>query len=143
MAPGKGRRRTTDPRLRDRRRIAEVLEALRGQDLTRPEMEDRLRPLRQMGDQVVPVLLEQFEEGDEEMLFVAACALKVLNDRQVVEPLTRLLRSSRVDDLAKGLILSLLEHYGLDVHNPAVVGTAIDIESILSEGADRSPDDRK
>jgi hypothetical protein len=45
-----------------------------------------------------------------------------------VEPLIALLRSPEVGDLAKALILNVLEKYGLDVDDPELLGLAINLE---------------
>ncbi|MBI4842137.1 MAG: hypothetical protein HY803_13895, partial [candidate division NC10 bacterium] len=76
----------------------------------------------------IPVILEQFIQADETLLAVATQALKAWGDPRPVEPLIALLRDPAVGDLAKALILTVLETYGLDVSDPELLGLAIDLE---------------
>ncbi|HZY30219.1 MAG TPA: hypothetical protein VFF86_01120, partial [Candidatus Methylomirabilis sp.] len=76
-------------------------------------------------------LLRQFESDDEEGLALATSALKALDDRSLIPRLLKLLRAPQVGDLAKGLILNLLEHYGFDTRDPSLVGASISLEEAL------------
>ncbi len=109
-------------------RIRERLEELRGRDLRDAEVEAEVRQLLAAGEAAIPVLLEQFTQEDETLLAVATRALKTWGDPRPVEPLIALLRDPAVGDLAKALILNILETYGLDVDDPGLLGLAINLE---------------
>jgi hypothetical protein len=104
------------------------LQELRGQDLTKAEVEAEVRRFLAAGPAAIPVLLEQFFEEDEALLAVATQTLKAWGEPRPVEALLGLLRNPGVDALAKGLILIILEHYGLDVDRPEISGLAINLE---------------
>ncbi|MBI2164747.1 MAG: hypothetical protein HYU32_11670 [candidate division NC10 bacterium] len=109
-------------------RIRERLEELRGRDLRDAEVEEEVRQLLAAGEAAIPVILEQFTQEDETLLAVATRALKTWGDPRPVEPLLALLRDPAVGDLAKALILNILETYGLDVDDPGLLGLAINLE---------------
>lgn len=108
--------------------VWEWLERVRGRDLTNPEVEAEVQRLLAVGERALPILLEQFTSEDETLLAVATQTLKAWGEPRPVEPLLRLLRDPEVDDLAKGLLLTILEHYGLDVNSPEVLGLEINLE---------------
>ncbi|MBI4839838.1 MAG: hypothetical protein HY803_01970 [candidate division NC10 bacterium] len=110
------------------RQARERLEELRGQDLTDAEVDAEVRQLLAAGEAAIPVILEQFIQEDETLLAVATQALKAWGDPRPVEPLIALLRDPAVGDLAKALILTVLETYGLDVDDPELLGLAINLE---------------
>lgn len=113
--------------------IRERFEALRGRDLTEAEVEAEVQRLLRMGDPAIPVLLDQFADGDETLLAVATQTLKAWGEPRPVEPLIGLLRDPGVGDLAKALILNILEKYGLDVDDPKLLGLSIDLEDYRVE----------
>ena len=115
--------------------IREWLEGLRGRDLTDAEVEGAVQRLLQFGPAAMPILLEQFTAEDEALLAVATQALKVWENPDPVQPLLDLLRQPAMGDLAKALILNVLEHRGLDVDDPAVLGLAINLEEYLGDAA--------
>ena len=108
--------------------IRERLEGLRGQDLRDAEVDAEVRQLLAVGEAAIPVLLEQFTQEDETLLAVTTQALKAWGEPRPVEPLIALLRDPAVGDLAKALILTVLEKYGLDVNDTELLGLGIDLE---------------
>ena len=115
-----------------RERLAEV----RGRDLTNAEVDAAAQQLVAMGEPAVSILLEQFMDEDETLLAVATQTLKAWPEPRPVEPLIRLLRNPEVSDLAKALVLNILERYGLDVDDPEVFGLAIDLEEYQVDSSD-------
>ena len=113
--------------------IREWLEELRGKDLTDGEVEAAVQRLLAAGESAMPVLLEQFRTEDEALLAVATLALKLWGLPDPVKPLLDLLKSPEISDLSKALILNVLEHRGLDVDDPAVLGLAINLEEYLPD----------
>ena len=115
-----------------------LLEELSGLALSPDALRRRLRPLLDYRADVIPWLLRQFESEDEGRLAFATSALKVIDDPSLVPLLLKLLRSSNVDDLAKGLLLNLLEHYGLNIHDPSLISASVDLrEAFRGPGAPR------
>jgi len=115
-----------EERLKDDRH--ERMEELRGKDLTDAEVEVEVQRLLAVGGPAVPVILDLFIDGDETLLAVASQTLKSWGEPQPVEQLLELLRDPNVSDLAKALILNVLEKYGLDVDDPELLGLGIDLE---------------
>lgn len=116
--------------------IREQLEAFRGRDLSDAQVEAEVRHLLAAGEVAIPVLLEQFKEEDETLLAVATQTLKAWGEPRPVEPLIRLLRDRDVGDLAKALILNILEEYGLDVDRPELLGLSINLEEYAPDSGD-------
>jgi HEAT repeat protein len=125
---------------RAREEIRERFETLRGKDLTDAEVDAEVRYLLAAGDPALPVILAQFMDQDETLLAVATQTLKVWGEPRPVEPLLALLRNPGVDDLAKALILNILERYGLDVDGPEVLGLSIDLGEYPVGSADAEDD---
>ncbi|HYL79270.1 MAG TPA: hypothetical protein VEU07_00570, partial [Candidatus Acidoferrum sp.] len=69
----------------------------------------------------------------ETLLAVATLAFEEWEHPDPVKPLLDLLKNPEVGDLAKALILNILEHRGLDVDDPAVLGLAINLEEYLPD----------
>ncbi len=109
-------------------RIRERLAELRGKDLRDAEVEAEVHHLLAGGETVLSILLEQFREEDETLLAVATQALKGWGEPRPVAPLLALLQDPGVGDLAKALILNILEWYGLDVDDPNLLGLGINLE---------------
>ena len=78
----------------------------------------------------LPLLLREFEGGDEEGLALATSTLRAMDDPSVVPLLLNLFRSAHVGDLAKGLLLILLEHFGFDIHDPSLIGASLDFQDV-------------
>jgi HEAT repeat protein len=113
---------------RMREQIREQFDELRGRDLADAEVDAEARRLLAIGEPAIPIILEQFRDEDETLLAVATQALKAWAEPRPVEPLIALLRNPAVGDLAKALILNVLEKYGLDVDGPELLGLSIDLE---------------
>ncbi len=111
--------------------IREWLQGLRGRDLTDREVEAAAERLRGAGAAALPVALEVFTEEDEALLAVATQALKGWTDPSPVEQLLALLKRPDINALGKALILTILEHHGLDVDSPEVLGLGINLEEYL------------
>ncbi|MBI3781027.1 MAG: hypothetical protein HY278_08240 [candidate division NC10 bacterium] len=111
--------------------LAEVLEELKRLDLGPEALRQRLRPFLDRRAEAMPLLLRQFEGEDEAGLALATSALRAMKDPSVVPLLLKLLRSPHVGDLAKGLLLNLLEHYGFDTRDPPLIGASIDFRKVL------------
>ena len=107
--------------------LRERLEELRGKDLTDAEVEVEVQRLLAVGGPAVAVILNLFTDGDETLLAVASQTLKSWGKPRPVEQLLKLLRDPDVGDLAKALILNVLEKYGLDVDDPELLGLGIDL----------------
>jgi len=107
------------------------LKKLRGLDLDPEEIAQHLRPFLDRRKEAIPVLLQQFESEDEEGLSFAASTLRAMDDPSPVPHLLKLLRSPHVSDLAKGLLLNLLEQYGFDIHDPSLIAASIDLRELL------------
>lgn len=110
------------------------LEELRGLDLIDHQVEQAVQHLLKSGEAAVSILVEQFGDEDETLLAVATQGLKAWPTSSPVEPLLGLLRSPAVGDLAKALILSVLEHHGLDVDDPEIFGLGINLEDYPLKG---------
>jgi hypothetical protein len=113
--------------------IREWLEGLRGKDLPDSELEAAVQRLLAAGESAMPALLEQFKTEDEALLAVATLTFKAWEHPDPVKPLLDLLKNPEVGDLAKALILNVLEHRGLDVDDPAVFGLAINLEEYIED----------
>ncbi len=113
---------------RIREQIHKRFQELRGQDLTNAEVDVEVQRLLALGEPVIPVILEQFMHEDETLLAVATQVLKAWGEPRPVEPLLALLRNPDVGDLAKALILNVLEKYGFDADDPKLLGLSIDLE---------------
>lgn len=109
------------------------LDGLRGRDLTEEDVTRAVQRLLAKGPTIMPLLLEQFTTEDEALLAVATKAFMVWETPDPVKPLLDLLKSPEISDLAKALILNILEHRGLDVNDPAVFGLAINLEDFVVE----------
>ena len=108
--------------------LRERLEELRGKDLTDAEVEVEVQRLLAVGGPAVPVILDLFMDGDETLLAVASQTMKSWGEPRPMEQLLKLLRDPDVSDLAKALILNVLEKYGLDIDDPELLGLGIDLE---------------
>ena len=108
--------------------LRERLEELRGKDLTDAEVEAEVQRLLAVGGPAVPVILDLFTDGDETLLAVASQTLKSWGEPRPMRQLLKLLRDPDVSDLAKALILNVLEKYGLEVDGPELLGLGIDLE---------------
>ncbi len=109
------------------------LDELRGLDLTDAEVEAAAQRLVEGGESALPLILEQYGQEDETLLAVATQALMAWRKPYPVERLIERLRDPGVDALAKGLILMVLEGYGLDIQDLHVLGVGIDLDAFFQE----------
>lgn len=115
--------------------LAEELGELEGVGLPPGALKRPLPSLLDHRDRAIPLLGGLFESEDEERLALATAALKAMNDPSLAPALLKALRSPDVGDLAKGLLLKLLEHYGVDTCDPSLIGASIDLGDVLRKPA--------
>jgi HEAT repeat protein len=111
--------------------IPDILNKVRGTEPTPDEVRAAAGRIADLGEAAVPALLEALAEEDESVLAVVAASLRRLATPAVTQRLVLLLRSPRLGDLAKALVLGVLEDAGMDIHDPALVGAGADLESVL------------
>ena len=111
--------------------LAQALEKLRGADFPSDAPRQRLRLFLGRRAEAVQLLLALFEGEDEEGLAVAISALRAMDDPSLAPILLEVLRSPNVSDLAKGLILNLLEDHEIDTLDPSLIGVSIDFRTTL------------
>lgn len=111
--------------------ILDILSGIRGTEPTPQEVGAAADRIAELGEAAVPLLLEALGEEDEAVLAVAAASLRRLAAPAVTQRLVLLLRSPRLGDLAKALLLGVLEDAGMDIHDPALVGAVADLEGFL------------
>lgn len=106
------------------------MESLRGVDLTDAQVEAAAERLRGEPDQALPLVLAQFADPEEDaaMLAVATVALRGWVEPYPVKPLMALLQSPGVGALAKALIMTVLERYGIDISGSDLFGVGINLE---------------
>jgi hypothetical protein len=121
-------------------RVREILAGVRGTEPTPIEAGAAADHIAALGEAAVPALLEALAEEDEAVLAVAAGALRRLPSPALTHRLVGLLRSRHIGDLAKALILGILEDAGLDIHDPALVGPVVDLEGMLIPTGPAAPD---
>ena len=103
-----------DYRLLYKRRVMDFLTVLKDKDYTTWQMDESMKKLFLMSDQVIPVCLAKLRENDEEFTPIACYALEYANDYTLVEPLMHILIMPGVSDKIKARILGVLSHYGVD-----------------------------
>src|SRR5512137_1700591 len=114
----------------------EWLTTLRGLDLTDAEVEAAAKRLLADPERALPILLAQFTDPAEDpaLLAITTVALKGWAAPFPVKPLEKLLRSKDVGALAKALIMTVLERYGLAADNPDFFGVGINLEEYEIDG---------
>ncbi len=117
--------------------VLAILDEVRGTEPTPEDVRAAADRIAGVGEAAVPPLLEALAEEDEAVLTVAAASLRRLASPALVQRLLVLLRSSRIDDLAKALVLGVLEDAGMDIHDASLVGSVVDVDGILREAARR------
>lgn len=103
-----------DYRLLYKKQILDYLESLKSKEQSIWQMDEAMRRLFRISDQVVPVCLSKLRENDEQLAPVICYALEYANDFSVVEPLMDILIMQEVSDKIKARILTVLTHYGID-----------------------------
>lgn len=119
--------------------IVAILESFRGTDPTPQEVGAAADRIAGVGDAVVAPLLDALGEEDEAVLAVAAASLRRLATPAVTQHLLTLLRSPGVGDLAKALVLGILEDAGMDIHDPSLVGAVADLEGLIASASSQPP----
>jgi hypothetical protein len=117
----------------------EWLATLRGLDLTDAEVEAAAQRLLADPERALPILLAQFTDPAEDpaLLAVTTVALQGWAAPFPVKPLEKLLRSKDVGALAKALIMTVLERYGLAADTPDFFGVGINLEEYEIDGMPR------
>ncbi|WP_213974898.1 HEAT repeat domain-containing protein [Tepidanaerobacter acetatoxydans] len=103
-----------DYRLLYKKQILDYLESLKDTEQTIWQMDESMKRLFRIGEQVIPVCLAKLRENDEEIAPIVCYALEFANDYSVVEPLMDILIMPNVSDRIKARILAVLTHYGID-----------------------------
>ncbi|MGI5860141.1 MAG: HEAT repeat domain-containing protein, partial [Tepidanaerobacteraceae bacterium] len=103
-----------DYRLLYKKQILDYLESLKNKEQTIWQMDESMKRLFRIGEQVVPVCLSKLRENDEELAPIVCYALEFANDYSVVDPLMDILIKPNVSDRIKARILAVLTHYGID-----------------------------
>ena len=114
--------------------VLAILDEVRGTEPGTAEVRAAADRIAAFGEPAVPPLLEALAEEDEAVLVVAARALRPLANSAVTRALLGLLRSPDLGDLAKALLLSILEDAGMDIHDLSLVAAVVDLERILADG---------
>ena len=111
--------------------VPAILEALRGIEPGPQEIRAAADRIAAFGAAAVPSLLEALGDEDEAVLAAAAASLRRLASPALLQQLLILLRSPRLGDLAKALVLGVLEDAGMDIHDPSLLGAVVDLEGLL------------
>ena len=115
--------------------IPAILDGFCGTEPTPAEVSAAADRIAGFGEGAVPSLLAAMEDEDEAVLAVAAASLRRLASPVLTQRLVTLLRSSRLGDLAKALVLGILEDAGMDLSDPSLVGAVADLEGVLFASA--------
>lgn len=97
-----------DYRLLYKKQILDYLESLKDKEQTIWQMDESMKRLFRIGEQVVPVCLSKLRQNDEELAPILCYALEFANDYSVVEPLMDILIMPNVSDRIKARILAYL-----------------------------------
>lgn len=119
--------------------VVGILESFRGTDPTPQEVAAAADRIATFGGAAVPPLLEALEDEDEAVLAVLAASLRRLTSPALTQRLLALLRSPRLGDLAKAIVLGVLEDAGMDIHDPSLVGAVADLEGFLRSRVPMDP----
>lgn len=103
-----------DYRLLYKKQILDYLESLKNKEQSIWQMDEAMKRLFRISEQVVPICLSKLKENDEELAPIICYALEFANDASVVEPLMDILIMPDVSDRIKARILTVLTHYGID-----------------------------
>ena len=122
-----------DPQMEE---MARWLRQFRGQDLNDEEVAAAAARLVAGGATALPIVLAQYLDPEEDatLLAVATVALKGWIEPYPSERLIELMQSREVGALGKALIMTVLERYGVDTADTALLGVGIDLEEYDIEG---------
>lgn len=130
-----------DYRLLYKKQILDYLEALKSKDQSVWQMDEAMKRLFCISDQVIPVCLSKLRENDEQLAPIICYALEFANDFGVVEPLMDILIMPNVSDKIKARILTVLTHYGIDAGELPLDMIMNDFDKIASDSMDEMLDD--
>lgn len=122
-----------DYRLLYKKQIVDYLESLKDKEQTICQMDESMKRLFHIGEQVVPVCISKLRENDEELAPVVCYALEFANDYSVVDPLMDILIMPSVCDKVKARILAVLSHYGIDAGELPLEIIMNDFDKIASD----------
>jgi hypothetical protein len=122
-----------DPQMEE---MARWLRQFRGQDLNDEQVEATAARLVAGGATALPIVLAQYLDPEEDatLLAVATVALKGWTEPYPNERLIELMQSREVGALSKALLMTVLERYGVDTADTALLGVGIDLEEYGIEG---------
>ncbi|MDI3480354.1 MAG: hypothetical protein PWQ97_9 [Tepidanaerobacteraceae bacterium] len=122
-----------DYRLLYKRKIVDFLESLKDKEYTVWQMNESMKKLFSMGEQVVQVCLSKLRENDEGLAPVVCYALEYANNYDVVPPLMDILIMPQISDKVKARILTVLSHYGVDAGELPLDLIMKDFDGVASE----------
>jgi len=130
-----------DYRLLHKKQILDYLESLKSKEQTIWQMDEAMKRLFRISDQVVPICLSKLKENDEQLAPVICYALEFANDFGVVEPLMDILIMPNVSDQIKARILTVLTHYGIDAGDLPLDIIMNDFDKMASDSLEEMLDD--
>jgi len=130
-----------DYRLLYKKQIIDYLESLKNKEQSVWQMEEAMRRLFRISDQVIPVCLSKLKENDEQLAPVICYALEFANDFSVVEPLMDILIMPNISDRIKARILTVLNHYGIDAGELPLDIIMNDFDKMASDSLEEMLDD--
>lgn len=122
-----------DYRLLYKRKIVDFLESLKDKEYTVWQMNESMKKLFRMGEQVVQVCLSKLRENDELLAPVVCYALEYADNYDVVTPLMDILIMPDISDKVKARILTVLSHYGVDAGELPLDVIMKDFDRVASE----------
>jgi hypothetical protein len=130
-----------DYRLLHKRKITDYLDSLKDKKHTVGQMDEFMKKLFRMGDQVVPICLSKLKQNDEKLAPVICYALEFADDSSLVEPLLNILLMPDVSDKVKARILTVLYHYGIDAGDLPLDIIMNDFDKVASESLEEMLND--
>ncbi|HHW02403.1 MAG TPA: HEAT repeat domain-containing protein [Thermoanaerobacterales bacterium] len=122
-----------DYRLLYKRKIVDFLESLKDKEYTIWQMNESMKKLFSMGEQVVQICLAKLRENDEGLAPVVCYALEYADNYDVVAPLMDILIMPDISDKVKARILTVLSHYGVDAGELPLDMIMKDFDRVASE----------
>ena len=122
-----------DYRLLYKKQIIDQLESLKGKEQTIWQMDESMKRIFRLGEQVIPVCLSKLRENDTELAPIICYALEFADDYCVVEPLLEILTMPSVCDKVKARVLAVLSHYGIDAGELPLEMIMKDFDKMASE----------
>jgi len=125
-----------DYRLLYKKEISDFLESLSKKEYTLWQMDESMKKLFSMGEQVISVCLAKLRENNETLAPVACYALEFANDYRIVEPLMDILITPSISDKIKARIIAVLSHYGVDARDLPLELIMKDFDKMASDSMD-------